>query len=229
MVKRQTTVRSAFLVLAALVIVALPLAGGRAGALTGDDTTTSNDDAPVATTTSVNSSDDDSEVPARVQERINAAKQKAQSQVESARKNVQTQTQEKRKQLCENRKNAIDNKLNAFTAAADKHLARLNGAYTKLKDYQTKNNVSVSNYDELISAADAKQQAATEAVAALKSVSGGIDCSSADVAVQLKTVKEAAATARNALKAYRTSLHDILVALAQATKATVQEKTGGNE
>lgn len=229
--KRQALVRSAFLVLAALVIVAVPLAGGRVGAVTtDDDTPTSSDDTPVATTTSVDGSDgDDSEVQARVQERINAAKQKAQAQVESARKNVQAQTQEKRKQLCENRKKAIDNKLNAFTAAADKHLARLNGAYTKLKDYQTNRNVTVPNYDSLTATADAKQQAATEAVAALKSVSSGVDCSSADVSVQLKTVKEAGATARNALKAYRTSLHDILVGLAQATKATVQEKTGGSE
>lgn len=231
MIKGQMSVRSAFLVLAALVIVAVPLAGGRVGALTGDsDTTTSSDETPVATTTSVDSStNDDTEVPARVQERINAAKQKAQTQVESARKNVQTKTQEKRQQLCENRKNAIDNKLKAFSGAADKHLARLNGAYAKLKDYQSSHNLTVGNYDNLIAAADAKQQAATEAVEALKSVSGGVDCSSADVSVQLKTVKEAAATTRNALKAYRTSLHDILIGLAQATKTTVQENTGGNE
>jgi hypothetical protein len=121
-----------------------------------------------------------------------------------------------RQKTCAQIKNAVDRKLAAFDNSATKHLTRLDGVFTKLQDYQTANNLPVSNYDALVAAATAKQTTATEAVDALHQVGTTLDCSSSDPAAMLAAAKTAAKTARDALKDYRTSLKNIVVALAQA-------------
>jgi uncharacterized protein (DUF1330 family) len=135
---------------------------------------------------------------------------------EKQRKGAKVLSEEKRKLVCENRQNTINNKLVAFNQAADKHLTKLNETFAKVQAYQAAHNLSVANYAELVTTATEKQQAATTAVAALKTVAVNVDCTNPETVVKLATVRDAAKTARTALHDYRMAIKAIVVALAQA-------------
>ncbi len=135
---------------------------------------------------------------------------------ERQKKNRETMKEEKRKLVCENKQNAINHKLAAFTQAADRHLARLDDTFAKVQVYQTANNLPVANYDELVAAATDKKQAAVDAVAVLKVVAVGVDCADPTTVLKLSTVREAAKAAKQALHEYRMAIKEIVVALVQA-------------
>ena len=139
-----------------------------------------------------------------------------------------TKSKEQRAKTCLQIQKAVNNKLKAFDNHADKYLTRLNTLFTKVQAYQTEHNVTVADYDALVATATQKQTDATVAVDALKSLGTTIDCTSSDPASMLSSVKSGAADARNALKAYRTALKDIVVALVQANKTEDSTTTEGN-
>lgn len=159
---------------------------------------------------------DDSNRREEVKLRVNQLREDAKKDLEKKRDGRKEMAEEKRKLVCENRQKAIVNKLAAFNQAADKHLAKLNDVYTRIQAYKTAENLQPANYDDLVAAATAKQEAATAAVAALKEVAVGVDCSDPETVVKLSAVREAAKATRTALHDYRKALKDIVVALAQS-------------
>lgn len=211
--------------LAVLGLLVLPLGLAQVSAL-GDD----NANSDTSTQSDDSSSDDSDTSKSELKQRLKEARASAQKRVETERENKKEQTKEKRKTLCENRLKTINNKISAYTKAGTTQLNHLNAVYDKLKNFQSENSVEVANFADLTAAADEKQQAAANAVAVLQSVATDVDCSDPEVAVTLGTIKEAAKAAKTALREYRASLHDILVALAQAVDtAESTEDTGGAE
>lgn len=214
-IKKALNRRMCFIALAAFSLVLVPLTTVRVYAVSDDSQPVmANDDTPtVRTQTERRVSDMRTTVEKEVE-------QKRESKVKSDK------ADEKRRLVCENRQNAINNKLAAFTQAADKHLVKLNDAYTAVQNYQRDHLLPVANYRELNAAAFDKQQAAITAVGTLKTVAQSIDCAKTDAAVKLSTVRDAANDARRALHDYRVSIKEIVVALVQAEDAvTVPEET----
>jgi hypothetical protein len=163
--------------------------------------------------------------------RVAELKTEAQTKVTEQRSGKSTKTVAQLQQICENRKTEATNKLNAFDNSAHKHVVRLNSVYVKLKAYQATNNVTVANYATLTADADTKKVAAEQAVATLDLLkANGIDCATnTDPASTLTTIKSSARDARNALKAYRTSLKNIVVAFAQAKSSTDDSNTSTDD
>lgn len=143
-------------------------------------------------------------------------KQHGHQNLAERRQNKQEKTAAQRQKVCVHIQKAVNNKLSAFDDHADSYLTRLNTAYTKLKDYQSTKNVTVSNWNDLLTAADDKQAAASASVDALKALGTSVDCTSSDPAGVLASIKSGAASTRYTLKDYRTSLKNIIVALAHA-------------
>jgi hypothetical protein len=166
---------------------------------------------------------------AKVQERVLELKTKAKSNLAERRAGKEARTAERRQHVCEQRKKSISNKITAFAKSADNILTRFDAVYVRVKDFKTDKKVDVTNYDELIAAADAKQTAAAEAVAALKELSADFDCTATDPAQTLAAVKAATVDARTALKEYRTSIKHIVVALAQVHKNSGNQQTTGGD
>jgi hypothetical protein len=82
-----------------------------------------------------------------------------------------------------------------------------------------------------VAAADAQQTTATEAVAALKELSADFDCTTTDPAQTLAAIKASTTDAKTALKDYRTSIKNIVVALAQVNKSSTtgtDDQSGDN-
>jgi len=164
-----------------------------------------------------------------VQKKVQQLRADAKSEIEEKRKNRETLSADKRMKVCENRKKAIDNKLSAFNAGADKHLTKMNSIYDKILAFQEQKQIVVVSIDELTADADAKKLAASEAVGALKTVAVNVDCSDPETTVTLGTVRDAAHTARKALHDYRMSLKNIVVAIAQSQSAEPETTEDSSE
>lgn len=137
----------------------------------------------------------------------------------------QDKTAAVKQKACEAHKNEIDNRAKNYSAAAQRHLDVFNGIFTKLQNFYTKKGLNVSNYDTLVADATAKQTAATNAVQALKDADVTIDCTSTDPASTVATLKVAVQNARQALKDYRTSLKNLVVAFKGASTGTSKDST----
>ena len=189
-------------------------------------TTKSNDsDTVTSSTTASSRSRVNTEV---VETTVQNIRQKAEKLVADERKTRAKLDDNAREQLCNNRKNAIENKVSAFGKAANAHLDRLDGVYNKLDAYL----ITHPTTDVTLTAAKAAQTTAADKVAALQTVVGDatVDCSNlTDNAAWLTQVRTAASDARTALKAYRTELKKVVVALQQAklpaNQATKQTST----
>lgn len=215
-VRRLSFALASLSFLAVFAVAAMQPVSARQGA---DDTTmsqTESDQENEAGPEAQSGVADDSSRRKQVDLRLNQLREDAKKELEKKRDGRNEMAEEKRKLVCENKQKAIENKLAAFNQAADKHLAKLNDVYTRIQAYKTAENLQPANYDDLVAAATAKQEAATAAVAALKEVAVGVDCSDPETVVKLSAVREAAKATRTALHDYRKALKDIVVALAQS-------------
>lgn len=148
----------------------------------------------------------------KVNKALERVKDKARKDVTNERKSRASIDKEDRANLCKNRKNAIENKLNAYRKNADDHLSRLNNSYDTLDTYVKEHTLTGVS---LTKAAEARQ-AAVAAVEALDIVvgDGTVDCDVyVDNATWLTEVKNAATDARDALKKYRLELKSVVVAI----------------
>jgi hypothetical protein len=148
-------------------------------------------------------------------------RQQAEELLKTKRQNVKNElTQDKKQKACEAHKTEINKRANNYASAAQKHLGVFNDIFTKLQNFYTSKGLNVSNYDTLVADATAKQTAAATAVQALKDADVSIDCTSTDPASTVATLKVTVANARQALKDYRTSLKNLVVAFKGASTST---------
>lgn len=118
-----------------------------------------------------------------------------------------------RQKACTARKAQLDRKFTKFTTEAKNALARYTTTFDKVQDYQSTNQLADDDYLQLVATATADKTAATGAVDALATVSTEIDCTADDPAITVTTVKTAVATAKSALKDYRSSIKAVIVSL----------------
>jgi hypothetical protein len=204
----------------------------------GDSTSTSSRGSDSGTT--VSSADDSTvhgepettEVEASktgVEDRIHHSETDGKQKLALLRTQKAAKTAEQRQKSCEQRKTSINNRITAYDNAANTKLTQFNTIFERVKKFKTDKALQVSNYDALVATATAKQQAATDAVAALKALSADFDCASTDPGATVASIKSSTVDARTALKEYRKSIKDIVVALAQVNKTSSSDSTATND
>lgn len=151
--------------------------------------------------------------------------------LQTKRQNGKEHTEDQRQKACEQRQKSIDTRTTNWSAAAQRHLDVFNSIFTKVKAFHDSKQLNVSSYDTLVAAATAKQTAAQSAVDALKALNVQVDCTQADPASSVATIKTAVSDARTTLQAYRSALKDLVVALRGASTAqtNTDTTTGGNQ
>jgi hypothetical protein len=152
-----------------------------------------------------------------------------QAVLEQAKKDHKSgKTQDQLKQICEARKNGIETRTSTLSDRAQESLARINGVFTKVVDYQKANNLTVTNFDALVVTATDAQTKATASVQALVALKGTVDCTDpTTVTTDIATFKAALDQARTDLKSYRTAVKNILTAVEQAKEPSTT--TGGQQ
>ena len=122
----------------------------------------------------------------------------------------QAQITEMRQKRCESLQTMLNKQIGKFSQNAQSHLETFNAVYTKVQSYAGNAKVSTATYSSLVATANTQQAAATQAVDALKSVAVTVNCSEADPASSLTTIKEAVDSTRTALQGYQKAIAAVI-------------------
>lgn len=128
---------------------------------------------------------------------------------------------------CGVKKNAVSGIESRVGKRAQGRLDAITKIATKVENYVTTNNLTVTNYDSLVSDISAKKATAQAAVDKVKSEVGSVGsvtCSGGDGKAQVEIFKKDMRAQQNALKAYRESVK-VLVKAVKAAKTS----TGGEQ
>ena len=117
---------------------------------------------------------------------------------------------EKLQKKCEDQKNGLTQKVANINKNAQKHFDRISSVYEKILKYQSDNKVAVANISELTAAADAAKIQAQASLDTLKALTPTLDCTQGTVPNDIATFRASVAQARIDLRAYRSSVKDIL-------------------
>ena len=137
-------------------------------------------------------------------------------------------TAEQRKKNCTAAKDGLEKKLSNLGKNAAKYKTRVDNVFTKAQNYQKNNNVTVDNWDALVTAATDAQTKAAASVAALQSLDVNLDCSASNVADNVATFRTAAKQARDDLKSYKMAVKDLVKALIDAKGTTSSPNASSN-
>lgn len=153
-------------------------------------------------------------------------RQRGNSLLQEARDKVRAKTTEELQAICEQRKHGLQRKVYNLSTNAERYLNRVSTVFTKAQTFQTEKNLQVTNYLDLVAAANASKATAEASVEALRSLTPTVDCSINTVSADIAIFKAAAEQARTDLKAYKEDVKTLLAALKTAAEAA---RTEGGE
>lgn len=163
------------------------------------------------------------------EQEIEKARAEAKQKIEQAKSDLKDKLDAARLQKCENRTTSVNTILSNNAARAKNVLARFEAIAAKVEAYVKNNNLTVPNYDALVADVNAKDAAAAAAIGAVSGTTFSCDTQSANAVGQFQTgvIKDEL----NALKAYRTSIKNLIAAVKTAAEQqhAGSTSTGANQ
>lgn len=151
--------------------------------------------------------------PAIAQERANTGSDRR----EAAKERMQGRLDEARKKACEARSKAILNIVARSAAQGKKHLDTFTKISERVKQFYADKKLTISNYEQLVAAADTKKAAAEAAIQVVKDTTT-FDCSGDNPVGTADAFKTKIRAMHQSLKDYRSAINELLVAVKQAGK-----------
>lgn len=151
-----------------------------------------------------------------LQERNEAVREKTQERMNEIRTEVEAKKAEIKKQVCEQRQQRLQERIPRLATSANVLKTNFDKIYTRIQGFYEKGQLSVSNYDQLKSAADNAQAEAAASVEALNDYKFTLDCDNPKTGQQLDGFRQAAKLAKEDLKEYRKALVDLISAMRAA-------------
>lgn len=118
-----------------------------------------------------------------------------------------------RQKKCQAAEHGLETKLKSLAKNATAFQNRIDKALNLAISFQKDHNVTVSNFDQLVTAAQTAQSQAATSVSVLNGLSPNLDCSQNTVATNVAKFKVAAKQARSDLLKYKESVKEVLQAL----------------
>lgn len=134
---------------------------------------------------------------------------------------IRDRKEEKREKVCDTRAETVVKRSEQLTKRAEMMGENFAKKAEKVKDYYTDKlvpaGVTVANYDALVAAIDTKKAAVDAAVAEANAKASGFDCSdTAALKNQITEYRKAMQKVITALKEYKTSVKNLIVAVRTA-------------
>lgn len=151
-------------------------------------------------------------------QRIEEKKAALQERTDAMKANATKRLETKRLEVCEKRQTKINEIVSRGATQNTKQLAVFQKIEARVIQFATDKNITSDEITAAIAAADEKEAAAIAAIDAAKATT--FDCSTTDGANPGSAIKQAMTTRHAALKEYRTSIKDLIVAVKQANNDT---------
>jgi hypothetical protein len=130
------------------------------------------------------------------------------------------QSADHRKNVCEAHKQGLETKFTNIVNNSQKIQDRITSVFDKAVAYKTDNNLSPTNFDDLVAKAQAAKQDSADSIANLKAVTPSLDCNNVSVASDVATFKAAAKETRDNLKAYRSAVKAVVKSILDTKKTS---------
>lgn len=163
----------------------------------------------------------------KAQQTAEKHKQAVQDKIIQQRETVKAKLDERRLKACQNREKNVQNIMVRIASRGDKQIALFTSIAERVESFYLSKRLTISKFDALTADILSKKAAAEAAVASLKSSDLTFKCDSDDPKGTAAVFKDLMKEEIDALKAYRTSVKNLIVAVAQAQKTAVGE--GGTE
>ncbi|MEX1995371.1 MAG: hypothetical protein WD887_01175 [Candidatus Saccharimonadales bacterium] len=154
----------------------------------------------------------------------NERKEAVKAEVEERREAAKTRLEAAKLRACQNREKAIQNIMARINDRGEKHIVLFTKIADRVKAFYVDKGLTADNYDELVAQVEVKKAAAEAAVASLQSSDVQFKCDSEDPKGTALVFKDLLKQEIDALKAYRTAVKNLIVAVAQAQKAATTEE-----
>ncbi len=140
---------------------------------------------------------------------------------------AETRLAETKLKVCQNREKAIDNIMKRIAERGQKHIDLFSTIATRTETFYTTKGKTLSNYDALVAAVDAKKVLAQAAVDKVKGDSVTFKCDGTDPKGAGELFKADLKLEISALKEYRTSVKNLIVGVksVQGTTSSTENKT----
>jgi hypothetical protein len=122
--------------------------------------------------------------------------------------------------VCENRHKAISNIMGRIADRGQKQLDLFSTIATRTETFYTNKGKTLSNYDALVAAVNAKKAAAQTTVDSTKADSTGFTCDSADPQGSISQFKTDLKSEIQALKDYKTAVKNLIVGVKSVQSTT---------
>jgi hypothetical protein len=221
--KRFLISLSTLLLLSGVGLSATAGAEGGHDTVTGDSPKTSESD-QIATTSDNTSTDDTTGGSSSLTEHF---KKSAELNIEQERKTGKIHSEAEREKSCTARKASLTKRMANAVTQAERHKAVFDKIYGKVKDFYTAKNLTVADYAALTAKVDTAQANAQASIDALKSLDVSVDCTYQTVAESVSAFQQAVKSSRDSLKAYRSSLVDLIKAVKTAA-GTSEDSTSNS-
>jgi chromosome segregation ATPase len=222
------------LVLALAALVTVPAFAARGSADTNDTSTSSNSGSGSDDGTDDNSGSNSTETETEHVDSTELRHRGSRLVAELRKEQRTVKTAEERTKTCESRRKGLETKFARIVANSKKLETKIGVFQTRATEYQTENNVTVDGWDGLVTKANDAKTAVDESIADLEALDPTVDCESTTVAEQVATFKATAQQVKTDLKAYKTAVKNLFVALQNAKEDTGDDTNtttteGGNQ
>ena len=150
----------------------------------------------------------------KLQAQERAAKLKAEAEKKKAER--QGKLDAKKLDLCKKREERIGQLMVRINSRGEKQLELINAIATRVQSYKTDKNLTVANYDALLAEANTAKDEAGKAVDAVKASQTEFKCDGTDPKGAASVFQELMKAQNEALKAYKSAVIKLLVAVKQS-------------
>lgn len=122
-------------------------------------------------------------------------------------------------EICKTREANINNRIARIADRSTKHLELFNEISERAQAFYESQDVTVTNYDELVADVATKKTAAEATVAGMASTTAGFECEGENPKVTVEAFKTNLKASIEVLKDYRTSVKNLIAGIKSATSA----------
>lgn len=150
-------------------------------------------------------------------------RQELQQKVAERREGLKTRLEATKLRSCQNREKAIGNIMTRMSDRGQKHLDLFDTISERVQKFYTDKSLSLSNYDALLADVVAKKAAAQAAIDETKSTTVSFKCDGDDPKGAAEVFKGSLKDQKEALKAYRTAVKNLIVGVKSALPGSSSE------
>lgn len=214
--------------LLAVTLAFTPLVRAESGRDSGGTTTTKTEDSPTSGTTTTSHTEtnvgttNETEVHStestsgRRTEEVARHRAELEEKVQEAKEENKTRLDDARKKVCENHQDKINNIIQKRSEQATKQLAVFNKISDRVQEFVKTKNLTVENYDTLVTAINDKEAAAQAAIEANSAVK--FECATANGEKPTSVPRTTIEAVRTALHDYRTAIKNLIVNVKSAAE-----------